>query len=164
MLLSCFIVGPNEPPPFHSADEDFDPDGQDEDSEEDDAAIAAKIENIRRAQGLVPVLNPNTITKLYQLSVSVVKGDGLPKATEDGIKPFVSARVSGCVLTTSSQNNGKPTYNQKLNFPILYPIMNDKITVRIWHKKGGLNANLFVANIPEHPSQFDSFNISKLQA
>ena len=64
--------------------------------------IAAKIENIRRAQGLIPVLNPNTITKLYQLTVVVVKGDGIPFAEDKLIKPFVSARVSGCVLTTSS--------------------------------------------------------------
>ena len=124
--------------------------------------IAARIENIRRAQGLVPVLNPNTITKLYQLSVVVVKGTDLPFAEKDVLKPFVSARVFGCVLTTSSQNNGKPTFNQKLQFPILYPIMNDKITLRVWHKRPGLKANMFVANIPEHPSQFDSFNISKL--
>lgn len=113
---------------------------------------------------MVPVLNPNTITKLYQLSVVVVKGTDLPFAEKDVIKPFVSARVFGCVLTTSSQNNGKPTFNLKLQFPILYPIMNDKITLRVWHKRPGLKANMFVANIPEHPSQFDFFNISKLQA
>jgi hypothetical protein len=42
--------------------------------------------------------------------------------------------------------------------------MNDKITVRVWHKRPGLSANMFVANIPEHPSQNDLFNISKLMA
>ena len=115
LLISCFIVGPNEPPPFHSADEDFDPDGQDDDSEEDDDVIAARIENIKRAQGLTPIVNPNTIVKLYQLTVVVVKGDGIPFA-ESGkvIKPFVSARAFGCVLTTSSRLSPKPSFDQKL--------------------------------------------------
>ena len=64
LLLSCFIVGPNERPPFHAADEDFDPDAND-DSEEDDDAIAKKIENIKRAQGLVPIIYPGMIEKKY---------------------------------------------------------------------------------------------------
>jgi hypothetical protein len=42
--------------------------------------------------------------------------------------------------------------------------MNDKITMRVWHKRPGLSANMFIANIPEHPSQTDLFNISKLMA
>jgi len=49
LLISCFIVGPNERPPMHSADEDFDPDGQDQDSEEDGDEVARRIENIKRA-------------------------------------------------------------------------------------------------------------------
>ena len=48
LLISCFIVGPNERPPVHAADEEYDPDAAD-DSEEDEAEIAAKIENIKRA-------------------------------------------------------------------------------------------------------------------
>jgi hypothetical protein len=57
-------VGPNERPPFHAADEDFDPDGND-DSDEDVEVIAKKIENIKRAQGLVPIINPGMIEKKY---------------------------------------------------------------------------------------------------
>ena len=48
LLISCFIVGPNERPPVHSQDEDFDPDGQEEE-EEDEEALVRKIENIKRA-------------------------------------------------------------------------------------------------------------------
>lgn len=47
-------------------------------------------------------------------------------------------------------------------FPVTYPILNDKITVRIWSKNGGFSANTFIANIPEHPSETDNFNLSKL--
>lgn len=63
LLISCFIVGPNERPPVHAQDEDFDPDG--EDSEEDEEEIKKKIENIKRSQGAMQVLNPNTINKKY---------------------------------------------------------------------------------------------------
>ena len=65
LLISCFIVGPNERPPVHSQDEDYDPDGQDQDSDEDDDAIKAKIESIKRAQGLTQVNLPNMIVKKY---------------------------------------------------------------------------------------------------
>lgn len=51
LLISCFIVGPNERPPIHAADEDnVEEDGSDE---EDEEAVARRIENIKRAQGIV---------------------------------------------------------------------------------------------------------------
>ena len=49
-------------------------------------------------------------------------------------------------------------------FPITYPILNDKIQMRLWSKVSGLSANHYIANIPEHPSSSDYFNISKLLA
>ena len=140
LLISCFIVGPNERPPFHAADEDFDPDAQD-DSDEDVEVIAKKIENIKRAQGLVPIIYPGMIEKKYQLTVVVTKAEGIPFCEENVIKPFVSARAFGCVLVTKTAHNGKPSFNAKLVFPIFYPVLNDKITMRIWHKKPGLKAN-----------------------
>lgn len=95
----------------------------------------------------------------------VTKGEGLPFCEPPNvIKPFVSARAFGCVLVTKTAHNGKPSFNAKLAFPIFYPILNDKITMRIWHKKPGLKANQFIANIPEHPSAGDYFNLTKLLA
>jgi hypothetical protein len=44
--FSCFIVGPNERPPVHSADEDF-PEGQSDDDDEN--AAQEKIEMIKRS-------------------------------------------------------------------------------------------------------------------
>jgi hypothetical protein len=46
--LSCYIVGPNERPPVHAADEDF---GEDDgaDSDEDEEALMKRIESIKRA-------------------------------------------------------------------------------------------------------------------
>ena len=57
LLITAFIVGPNERPPLHSADEDFDPDAVD-DSDEDDDVIARKIEMYKKAQCLLPVNIP----------------------------------------------------------------------------------------------------------
>jgi len=105
------------------------------------------------------------IPKKYQLTVTVAKAHGLARCEEGGvgIKPFVSARAFGCVLTTGKKSGTKPVYSSKLQFPIHYPILNDKITMRIWHREDW-KANVFLANIPEHPSATDYFNISKLLA
>jgi hypothetical protein len=60
--------------------------------------------------------------------------------------------------------NQDPVFSTKLLFPITYPILNNKITLKLWSKNSGLFANTHIANIPEHPSEFDFFNISKLLA
>ena len=49
LLVTAFIVGPNEKPPVHAADEDFDPDAEDPASDEDEEAIAKKVEAIKKA-------------------------------------------------------------------------------------------------------------------
>ena len=91
------------------------------------------------------------INKKYQLTITIVKSEGLPFCdTDKTVKPFISARALGCVLTTSTRSNGKAAFNAKMQFPIFYPILNDKITMRVWHKNGW-SANVFIANIPEHP-------------
>ena len=146
--ISCFIVGPNEKPPIHSQDEDFGDDAFENDSDEDDEAIAKKIESIKRAQGVMQLTNPSKIDKSFQMTVIVSKASELPKVNDKKIIPFVSARVNGCVLVTKDKSNGQ--FYAKLQFPIFYPILNNKITMRIWSKKSG--ANDFIANIPEHPS------------
>ena len=69
LLISCFIVGPNERPPIHSADDEVLEEQESE--EEDEEEVARRIENIKRAQGIVQVNNPSFIVKNYQLSVVV---------------------------------------------------------------------------------------------
>jgi hypothetical protein len=34
--------------------------------------------------------------------------------------------------------------------------------MRIWSQTGALSANVFIANIPEHPCEYDYFNLTKL--
>lgn len=148
---------------MHSQDEDFGDDGHEMDSDEDDESIARRIESIKRAQGVMQVSTPSKIMKHFQMTCVVSKVEGLPKI--DGVlMPFVSARVNGCVLITNVKRNQNAAYHAKLQFPIYYPILNDKITMRVWHKTGGMSGNMFIANIPEHPGPLDNFNITKLVA
>lgn len=76
----------------------------------------------------------------------------------------MSARVFGCVLTTQAVKNMKPKWYTKFQMPLMYPVMNDKITIRVWHRRRGLMPNMFIANVPEQPTATDSFNITVLQA
>ena len=109
-------MGPNERPPVHSQDEEFgDDDGAD--SDEDEEALAQRIESIKRAQGVVQILAPNKINKSYQMTVSVAKAEYLPKVDADEeaiLRPFVSARVVGLVHTTNVKRNVNPNFNAKL--------------------------------------------------
>lgn len=93
------------------------------------------------------------------MTIMVAKAEHLPKVASNGkIAPFVSARVNGIVQITGT----RPKFNAKLQFPIFYPILNDKITMRIWSKQTMLSKNIYIANIPEHPNMFDQFNLTKL--
>jgi len=162
ILLSCFIIGPNEKPPVHSQDEDFgNDDGLEADSDEDEDDIARRIESIKRAQGVMQVSTPAKIEKNFQMAVVVAKYADLV-AIKDGTMPFVSARVNGAVLVTNAKRGAKGQFNAKLQYPIFYPILNNKITMRVWSKTGMVKANKFLANIPEHPGPFDQFNLTKL--
>ena len=164
LQISCFIVGPNERPPVHSS-EDVKEDDAIVDSDEDEEEVIKKIENIKRAQGVMLVDQPNVITKNYQLNVNICKGESIALCPGGSVSPFISVRVNGCVLTTRTINNSQtPLFNTMLQFPINYPILNDKITMRIWSRVSGFSPHHYIANIPEHPCFTDFFNISKLLA
>jgi hypothetical protein len=107
------------------------------------------------------VATPNKIVKSWQMSIIIAKAEWLPQVNKDKkMAAFVSARVNGLVQITNTRP--VPKFNCKLQFPIFYPILNDKITMRIWSKRGGLAKNVYIANIPEHPNMFDQFNLTKL--
>lgn len=46
-------------------------------------------------------------------------------------------------------------------FPCYFPVLNEKIILRIWHQRSR-GADNFIADIPEFPEPNDFFNISKL--
>lgn len=86
------------------------------------------------------------------MNVYVLVGEDL--CSVDGsknLRPFVSARVFGMVQTTKVQKGLKCAFKAKMSFPVYYPILNNKITIRLWHETGGLYRNTFLANIPELP-------------
>jgi hypothetical protein len=47
-------------------------------------------------------------------------------------------------------------------YPVYIPNYNDKIIIRVWSRGSGLTSDSFIANVPEYPSAYDFFNISKL--
>jgi len=92
----------------HAQDEDL---GEQEEFDEDDEDIAARIENIKRAQGIMILNSPNFIKKSYQLTATVMKAEGIPKCVAGSINPFVSVRVNGCVLRTKTvPKNPEPIF------------------------------------------------------
>jgi Ca2+-dependent lipid-binding protein len=61
------------------------------------------------------VLAPSKIVKSWQMSVIIGNAEHLPKVATNGqIKPFVSARVNGMVLTSATKVNARPKFNAKL--------------------------------------------------
>ena len=86
------------------------------------------------------------------MAIVISKAENIAICEQRSWNPFISARVNGCVLPTKCQANSNPVFNQKLMFPLTYPILNDKITMRIWSDNKGLTSNSYIANIPEHPN------------
>ncbi len=69
------------------------------------------------------------------MTIIVAKAEHLPKVnSNDKISPFISARVNGIVQITGTRANPNPKFKTKMQFPIFYPILNNKITMRIWSK------------------------------
>lgn len=81
------------------------------------------------------------IDKSYQLTTMIIKAENLP-LFDGRVNPFVSCRANGFVMTSKHvANNQGPAFNSKINIPITYPILNDKITMRIWSDSSGMKAN-----------------------
>ena len=97
LLVSCFIVGPNERPPSHGMDEAMEDDDDANEEEMADMNEEQKQEVMARRAGLFIVSEPNMIKKGYQLSVNIVKAEGLPNIDRGGINSFVSVRIVGSV-------------------------------------------------------------------
>jgi len=80
------------------------------------------------------VAKPSKIEKFYQVAVVVSKAELWHDNLKGGnkVKCFVSARCNGCVLTTKQAGSPVASFQQRLAFPVFYPILNDKITMRLW--------------------------------
>ena len=60
----------------------------------------------------MPVLAPSKIMKNYQLNITIDRAEFLCDIPE--IRPFVSARVFGMVLKTTTKAGKNPKYTEKL--------------------------------------------------
>jgi len=91
-----------------------------------------------------------------------VKAEGLPIMFGDSCDSFVSCRVGGNVLTSEIvKNSQKPVYSARMKFPLFYPILNDRIVIRVWDNRRMLS-NIYIGSVPEVPSENDQFNINVL--
>jgi hypothetical protein len=78
------------------------------------------------------------------------------------VNPFASVRVAGIVDRTDIRTgNQNPTWETNFKFPIFLPILNDKIIIRVWDKKGA-GSDRLIGSIPEIPAYSDVFNITTL--
>lgn len=77
---------------------------------------------------------------------------------------FISVRCVGELLCTQvAENTQKPVFNTRLQFPVIFPLMHEKIVMRVWDKHR-FGADEFIARIPEKKEDFDFFNITSLQS
>ncbi len=167
LLVHCFIIGSGDKPPIHSINDKIN-----NDEEEDDEELNLDNMNIEqlkayqeKKQGITVLGKPNVIRKSYQLSVYIFKAENLVNMENQlfgGGKtdPFISCRAIGLVQKTKTvKNNNNPLYNQKILFPCYFPVLNEKIILRMWHSN---IQDDFIADIPEKPEPNDYFNINKL--
>jgi hypothetical protein len=168
LLVDCFIIAAGDRPPVHSINDKVNQDVADEDDEInlDNMNIDELKAYQEKKQGIIILGKPSVVRKSFQLSIYVFKAESLINfpGVFGPVKPntFISARCMGLVQkTVNIKNNSTPIYNQKLQFPCYYPILNDKILLRMWNYSTG-SSDEFIANIPEFSVSNDFFNLSKL--
>lgn len=165
LLINCFIVGPDDVPPAHAIGEQMglDEDAEDSDDEIDDL-LTPEQRNLKKLKkkAIGVVAKPMIAKKSFQLSINVYKAEHLPKLGGSEVSPFVSARTCGLVERTHLfESNSNPIWNVKMAFPASSPILNDRITIRVWDQRPRSRDKL-IASLPENPKDHDNFNISTL--
>ena len=167
LLVHCFIIGTGDKPPIHSLNDRVNNDEEEEDEELNlDTMTIDQLKAYQEKKlGIIVLGKPNIVRKSFQLSVYIFKAEGLMNMEQmifGGGKTdaFVSCRAVGLVHKTKTiKNNVNPLYNQKLLFPCYFPVLNEKILLRMWHSN---TKDDFIADIPEYPEPHDFFNINKL--
>jgi C2 domain len=165
LLINCFIVGPDDVPPAHAIGEQMglDEDAEDSDEELDDLLTAEqrKLKKLKK-QAISTVKTPLIAKKSYQLSVNIYKAERIPKIGDSERNPFVSVRCCGLVDRTHVlESNSNPIWNLKMSFPSSTPILNDRITIRVWDHRPRSRDKL-IATLPEIPNDHDFYSISNL--
>lgn len=165
LLVSCHIIGAKDNPPVHSLNEATkDPDVDDDDLPFEELSPEEQKARRDRMRNYSTVDSPKLMRKTYQLHINISKSEDLPKMGLGGTNPFISCRVGNVVLKTNSlDGNQKPKFSMRLRYPVSFPLQNDKIVMKCWHRRPMLS-DVFIANIPENPFVDGWFNINFLQS
>jgi hypothetical protein len=109
------------------------------------------------------VEDPSLSSKGYVLNVNVVRAEDLPKLGMYHCDSFLSCRVGNTILRTQTiQKNQKPKFSTRMVFPVHFPIMNDKVVMKLWDQS--MLGDVFIANVPENPFEDLSFDLNYLQS
>lgn len=150
LKISCYLISENDQPPVHSHNEKI-----------INNEILNKSED---SQEILKVIkNPKLNTKGYVLNVNIVKAEDLPKLGLYRCDSFISVRVGNIIQRTSTvENNQKPVFSTRMVFPVFFPIMNDKIIIKLWDQH--MLGDSLIGNIPENLLNDLSFDLNYLQS
>lgn len=166
LLVSCYIIGAKDQPPVHTANEGVkDPDADEfGDTPDEDLTPEQLLQRRERMKNYSVLGTPTLVRKSYQLNINIARAEELPKVGMNGTNPFISARVGNMILKTSMiEGSQKPKFSTRLRYPVQFPLLNDKIVMKCWHRRT-MMSDIFIANIPENPFVDGWFNVNYLQS
>jgi hypothetical protein len=131
----------------------------------DDQLNPEQLQKRREKKKKVAFVQPPEFhTRSFQLMVNLVKGEDFPIMTGNSCDSFISVRANGLTQVTATfSSQTKPQFKTRMLFPLLFPLNNDKIIIRVWDKRKCLS-DTFIAQVPETPTENDFFNINFLQS
>ena len=155
LKVSCYLISESDKPPVHGVNEIS---NNNEIVDDDDSP------NFKKANsGIKLIKNPELNSKSYVLNVNIVRAEDLAKLGVYRCDSFVSVRVGNVILKTPViENNQKPIFSNRMVFPVHFPIMNDKVLIKVWDYS--MLTDTFIANAPENPLDDLSFDLNYLQS
>lgn len=156
LKVSCYLIGAGDKPPVHGFGERAA--GNEVLTVKDGRGVGGKgAELLSLLEG--PALN----SKGYVLNVNVVRAEDLPKLGLYRCDSFLSVRVGNTILRTQTvEKNQKPKFSTRLVFPVHFPLMNDKVVMKLWDQAA--LGDIFIANVPENPFEDLAFDLNYLQS
>jgi hypothetical protein len=155
LKVSCYLISSNDKPPVHGFGEKV----------VNNEILMTNTKKIAGEGGdlLKVVEDPSLSSKGYVLNVNIVRAEDLPKLGLYRCDSFLSVRVGNTILRTQTiEKNQKPKFSTRMVFPVHFPIMNDKVVMKLWDQK--LLGDIFIANVPENPFEDLSFDLNYLQS
>lgn len=157
--ISCFVLGDGDRVPSHPIGQET---GVREDEDpEDDMFLPAPGKNRPQQGDISGISAPIVAQKTFQFAINIYKAEIFDQPG-GGHNLFVSCRVIGLYSKTEViAGRTNPSWRTRMSFPAYKPILNDRITVRLWDKVR-LGRDTLIASIPEVPTERDMFTVSNL--